>query len=536
MSLGSNRVTALSHRLTSLWCCVAWGLSGVCALLAMALAIRSTHTHLTDDVGFLHYLAWLVNVRGFVPYIDIHETSFPGSFALYGVLAWLGQYSSAGFHAVNIASALLCTALLANILRHFHWCVAAVGSTLFAFWYFAQPNALFLQRDYLVIPFILGAITVMLATPATWRSVVAGILFACASSIKPHAAIGAPLVILFLANGTATPPANLRQSLRAIAASTTGFIALWCAIAAWLLWCGNWQPFLRMATEYLPLYQRMNGIHLALTPAQHWQNAIAWVGGTTMTLGPPILLCLLGFWRNHTITALQQRLAVLLASLWLAYLVYVGIGGKFWDYHTMPANLFYCALFGIQCMPWNTQHVGRLCLHAIALATTVFWLWAVYPWADSTEQARCVINNVGEPCAIAAQDQYQAEDQLARYLQTHLQPGERVEPQATSTVGTVFTALLRAQVLPVTPYLESFPLYHDADTAYVQGLREDMLTRLQAHPPRYVIRPANFFAPGGAVASPFTALEQFLSAHYTVVQDAQLPSQAYFTVLEYRKP
>lgn len=530
-----DRIALISRGLSVLSQYAAWWLTAVCLLLATALAARSTRNHLADDVGFFHYLAWLMNERGYIPYIDIHETSFPGSFFLYGLLAWLGQYSSAGFHWVNIASALLCAALLIHILRHFHWRAAAVGSALFLFWYFAQPPALYLQRDFLVIPFILGAIAMLLAPPAIWRAAGAGALFACAASIKPHAAIGAPLVILLLAQGTPfSAPPRTTFIVQAVLASLTGFVTVCCGMALWLHTHGNLQPFLRMVTEYLPLYQRMNGIHLAQTAAQQWHNAFTWVSGTATLLGAPVALVLLCVWRTATVTRVQQRLALLLSGLWLLYLVYVGIGGKFWDYHVMPANVFYCALLGLSFTPWNGQTTWALCLRSTTLMVTAFWLWAVYPWADSVEQARCTVSHTAsDTCAVAAQDQYHAEDQLTQYLQQRLRPGERIEPQATSTVGTLFTALMRVHALPATPYLESFPLYHDANTRYVQTIRHDMLSRLQAHPPRFIIRPANFFAPGGDAASRFTALEQFLLQHYSVVQDARLPGPDYFTVLEY---
>lgn len=508
------------------------GVAALCATLIIGMAVRSFSWRISDDVGFFHYVSWLVNLHGFVPYIDLHETSFPGSFVLYGLLARLGGYTNVGFNSVNLASLVLCMLLLAQILRHLHARAALVGALLFGSGYLALPHALYLQRDYLVVPLILGAVAVMTSAPRVWRYFIAGALFAVAASIKPHAAIGAPFVVLWLVNGTNPARATPGQYGRAILTSVAGFVSVCCAFALWLMSTHSLDAFLRMATDYLPLYQRMNGIHLALSSGQRLQNAVDWVSGTALLHAPPMIAALACLWWNAAINPAQKRLAALLFNLWFVYLVYVGIAGKFWDYHTIPAHAFYAALLGVICVPWITTTLWQHSLRVISVVCLLFWLWATFSWDIAFQQAACGLGVPRDDCAIEEADQYLAEDQLAAFLEHKLRPGERVEPMATSTVGPLFPALLRARVLPATPYLEGFPLYHDADTRYVQAIRADMLARLKATPPRFIIQPVNFFAPGGDAADRFVALDNYMTQHYRAVLDPALPGSTYFTVLE----
>lgn len=502
----------------------------VIAILALQILILAQHTfswRYGEDVGFFYYFSWLVNEHHYLPYRDLHETSFPGSFLLYALITRISGYSVTAY---NITHMLLFAALSGASflsLQHIHRRMAWAGTCLFGSMYFLMHRSMHMQRDFLVLLFVLLAIAVMTCRwRLTLRASLTGLLFGMASAIKPHAALAAPFVVLtgammhFSAMDVCNRRAAMQQCLRAALFSLTGFVCVWLVIIASMIANGSWPFFYRMFTEYMPLYQKMNGIHIALSPQQRLQNALDWLRGEMLGFLLPAVAGMVMVWQNAALNAAQKRLALMFVLLCPVFLVYVALGGKFWDYHQIPAHYFFCVTLSLCFIPFATRNwQGFTARILFLLMATLFMLPSLSP--NYVLAASCLKND--PVCDSEEQAAYAIEDRLEQFLRREVRPDERVEPLATSTLGPLFPAMLRAEIQPTTPYLEGFPLYHDANDNYVQHIRSDMLARMQKNPPRFIIRPVNFFAPGGATASQFDALDHFIENRYALVDAARYP-------------
>ncbi len=510
--------------------CEKWLGNLVIALLALQILVLAQHTfawRYGEDVGFFYYFSWLVNEHHYLPYRDLHETSFPGSFLLYALITRIGGYSVIAYNITHmLLFATLSTASFLS-LQHIHRRMAWAGTCLFGSMYFLMHRSMHMQRDFLVLLFVLLAIAVMTCRwQLTLRSLLTGLLFGMASAIKPHAALAAPFVVLtgalmyVSAQDMGNRRAVMQQCLHAALVSLAGFFCVWLTIIASMIANGSWPFFYRMFTEYMPLYQKMNGIHIALSPQQRLQNALDWLRGEMFGFLLPAVAGLAMVWKNTALDPAQKRLALMFVLLFPVFLVYVAIGGKFWDYHQIPAHYFFCVTLSLCFIPFATRSwQGFTARLLFLLMATLFLLPSLSP--DYVLAAACL---KGDPvCDSEEQAAYTTEDRLEQFLRQEVRADERVEPLATSTLGPLFPAMLRAGIQPTTPYLEGFPLYHDANESYVQHIRADMLERMQKNPPRFIIRPVNFFAPGGATASKFDALDHFIESRYALVDATHYP-------------
>lgn len=505
------------------------------AVLVFQILLLAQHTftwRYGEDVGFFYYFSWLMNERDYLPYRDLHETSFPGSFLLYGLITRITGYSVTAYNITHmVLFAGLCTCSY-TLLQRIDKRMAIAATCLFGSDYFFMHRSMHMQRDFLVLLFVIMAITAMTSRwKLLYRSLAAGLLFGIASAIKPHAALAAPFAVLVgavMQIGTARNNRSddsrsgtlFRQCILAAGVSLGAFLLVWACITAYLVTSGSWPSFYSMLTEYMPLYQKMNGIHIAISVEQRWEKALGWFSERFLIGAIPVIPALISCWKNPALGRQQKLLIVLLAMLWPVYIAYVSMSGKLWDYHQIPMNYFFSTLLCLYFIPFMVSSWKTVSLRIVSLSLGILFL----QMSLSPNYALAVACLKSDPvCNTEEEAAYAIEDHLENFLRQTVKPGEKVEPLATSTLGPLFPAMLRAGIEPATPYVEGFPLYHDADTRYVQQIRADMLGRLQASPPRFIIRPVNFFAPGGPTASPFTGLDNFIAAHYRIVNDRDYP-------------
>jgi hypothetical protein len=543
-----------------------WAGNLVILVLSLQIIVLAQHTFLWrygEDNGFLYYYSWLINEHHYLPYRDLHETSFPGTFLIYGLITKLTGYSVTAYNITHmILFGFLCWASY-TLLKRIDRKMAITATCLFGSYYFFMDRSMHMQREFLILILLVCALAVL---TSQWqlknRALISGVLFGFASLIKPHAAIAAPVAILLLSN----PNGKLfsRETIQAAALSLLGFSCTWILTTLYLVKLGIWPNFYRMITEYLPLYQRMNGLHIEISTDARLIGCLDSIAillfcgalsfyliaqkHRALTILAVFSIITAYFYIEQTIdpsknyffllnlpitaiatiffciqpkrTRAEIRLATLLMLSWPLYSLYVDIGGKNWDYHHIPENFFFCVLLSMVFVSYKATNWRSFSFRIFyLLLSTVFIYGRLSPSyaADMT----CLTGN--PICDTPEQQAYAYEDALEHFLRKNVKENERVEPLATSTLGPLFPALLRAGIQPSTPYLEGFPLYHDADSPYVQQIRQDMLAHLEQHPPRFMIKPVNFFAPGGAQASRFPELENYVAAHYERVNSARYP-------------
>lgn len=544
-----------------------WFCYATIAILSLQILVLAQHTFLWrygEDVGFFYYFSWLANEHDYLPYRDLHDTSFPNTFLIYSLITKVAGYSVRAYHITHmILFSILCFVSY-TLLKRVNARMAIAATCMFGCNYFSMDRSMHMQREFLILILLISALAVM---TSHWslhkRSFLTGLLFAFLSLIKPNAAIAAPLVIILFANNSENK-FNVRHAWNAIWISMLAFMLAWIIAITYMIKTGIWVNFSNMVTQYLPLYQGMNGNHIRLSTSARLLNcldsaATAAMFGMLSTLlltrehllkkilisffiaitylvigliyNPggsyffiitllPGIAGLIFYCQVQNASNTKKRLVVLILMLWPTYNLYVDIAGKHWEYHRIPEIYFSCAILALVFIPFKAKTWLTFFFRVFYLLLSAAFI-NMYIWPTYAIEAACLAGN--PICDTEEQQAYSYEDSLEIFLRKNVKENERVEPLATSTLGPLFPALLRAGIQPSTPYLEGFPLYHDADSAYVQNIRNDMLAHLAKNPPRFMIRPTNFYAPGGASASRFVELENYVNDHYERVTSRQYP-------------
>ena len=107
-------------------------------------------------------------------------------------------------------------------------------------------------------------------------------------------------------------------------------------------------------------------------------------------------------------------------------------------------------------------------------------------------------------------------DEMAAFLKSRLQPGDRVQP--LDWTGGALQAMLLARVRPATPFIYDVEFYHHVSNPYIQSLRRRFIAGLRLSQPRFIIEVVAADKPfvQGQDAAPFAELSQILQSDYAV--------------------
>ncbi len=503
-----------------------WAALALLAALLLAMLTASLWWRMEHDTPLLHYMAFLYDRFDLVPYRDVFETSMPGTVLFhYAIGHWFG-YGDLAFRLTDIV--LLSALLLATYRfgRRFGRATGLWAVVLFGLIYLSKGQTMSLQRDYIgVIPiaFALLLLPRHKGVPATQLAFISsGVLFGLAALIKPHLAIGLPVIFCGMSwSGVDKGLPSFSTLLRQGAVTALGFAVPLVLTGLWLWQLGALQAFLDMALGYLPLHLSVSGIHETLEGRErvdYLLTSAAWLGGYRALLlsAAAAFLCYatLGQQRDTNIATL-----VLLTCI-VAYAVYPVFGGKFWPYHYMP--LAYFAALGASLAfangpdgehPRVRAGVGLLLLCAVLislqmtvrlpqLAADVRATWLHGSAAHAPKDGRV--------------------DELAVWLADNVGPDQTVQP-IDWVRGGALHAMLISETRLATRYLYSYHFYHHVDEPYIRGLRDDFLGQLANAPPDYLLdmrQPGRGFVWGKQASAGFAGLDAFIDQRYAVAVDA----------------
>lgn len=461
------------------------------------------------DLSFLYYIAWLMNEHDYIPYRDVHETSFFGTFIFYSGLTRLIGYSTDAFHWADLFFFSLLSWITFLLLNPFGKLCALLAIALFGEFYFKMGFGVHLQRDFVAL--LPAALALLLLRQQTFslrvRSILAGMLFGVASCIKPQFAGGLVVAIWFL---TVTEKKEndvlIARIFNISMAILAGFMCVWAAGFLWLMAHGVARQFVDMAIHYLPAYSSINGRNFARESIDAWLGAGKWLWGMISIWMIPIAISVYGIFRRNSGSTKQTRFWVLALVLWwILYLTYVPMAGKYWGYHVLPTYYFVAILLSLVVA--STRNIQNNITKYIIMAV---WLLAYFfEIADENVSSRhqdlIASNEQSRLTAIALED----------FLKESLKEGDRTQAHVSHTRGPVFPALLAARALPATPYLENYLLYHDVDSPFVKKAREQFLSSLQENPPRYIIYTSTLFGfRGPGTETMFMPFEKWMGEHY----------------------
>lgn len=536
---------------------------GVVLWLALAGIYRACFIWLTpmrEEVSLLHYIAWLIDQKNYIPYQDIFETAFPGTFIFHQFIGRFLGYGDIAFHVFDwlwLSGLLFVTW---HILKVFSRRVAWVGATAFFALYFAQGSAMTLQRDYVgVMPVALSLLlTMQKEISLYWRSAAVGFFMATAVWMKPHVLIAAPVMALMLLRSDGSMRAQVvRNNIAVVFVGIVGACVCSAFVFLWLYSTGGLEPFWQMLSKYLPVYMGDEGIRSAtwmymrmIEPMTAWvdQYIPADLGGKRQISGGIywqlvnvaghllenffawILLVLTGVWRGFSQTqprTPQRQLVVALLALCFLFLLYPVFANKYWNYHWMPYRYFALMCGSLLFLPSRNNSAVSNVFTAISCVWFV-WLFSGKlppPNGETIQQTLTMWREQG------FKPQRYPEEDLAAYLISHLHEEDTV--QIIDEGGFAPRALLLAQALPATRYLTYRQLLVNADQPVVQQMREDFIRDLQSAPPRFIVDthsapPATFLG----IPYQFYEMDGLLKQRYHKVIDQCNENRCFLTVWE----
>ncbi len=459
------------------------------ALLALLFFVElglSLRWRIWGDGTVLHYIAYLINEHGFVPYRDIFDPNLPGAYLFYMAVGKLFGYSDLAFRMVDVAWLTATLTVTWMFMKRVGQMVAAAGCLLFGLIYLGVGPYMGLQRDTIVLLPIATAILLITQRKAHHSPhvihLLLGILFALAALVKPYAAIGLPALLIYSCiqdrDETKSVKALIKLCFLGSIFVLIGFLTALTLPIVWLWRIGALESFLELYSSYIPLYTQMSGDITFRSTFARLLNIVYWYlyfGG----YGPLLVASLFGIYLVvvHSTSVALKQLVLLLLSLSILYSVSVAIGGKFWYYHWMP-YIYFASLCTAMVLfsPSSTTNLRRSIILSLAvfIATTVLSLRQAY---DTGQQ---LVSSPSMPVSRNAQV-----DEIASYLRDHLAPTDTV--QSLDWTGGALPAIFMAKAVIATPYIFDFQFYHHVSTPYIQQLRKDFLTKLEQEKPRFII-------------------------------------------------
>jgi hypothetical protein len=476
-----------------------------------------------------------------VPYRDMYDTSFPGTFLLYGAITALTGYTDLACRLTDVVLLLYVSWLTWRLLGGVSRVGALVSVLCFADYMLSEPTFA-LQRDYLGLVLVLTSLLVVVDLQATmrWRMILAGVLLGMAASIKPHLLVGAPIVWLY----GASLSVHRATAWKCLMHLAVGAGLIWCVVIAWMYWQGSLEAFVDMVQNGLPLYMQVDGgLHevrwqwpgwwhvldsvLYLT---HLPEAVVWV---IVLLGTLASGSLLRHW----------KLMLLLLCLTAAYRLYVLLGMKGWNYHFIPAQYFFFCTIALFFVPCGDVASWRKFLHALLMFLMALALVVMDPnWLLMDDKLFARLHAFRQSWPLHTKEQ-PGKKALVAYLSSHAS-GACVEPRVQSTYGPVFPALLQLRLKPCTPFQLSQMFYLHVRDPYIRQKRSEYIQALCASRPRLILDDGQFafynrFAENPVTTSPgtlrssFDAYEELLERGYVLDFDNKLPPPD--RVLVYRR-
>lgn len=483
-------------------------------MVAAIFVIISMRWRLGHDTSLYHYMGYLIAERDFFPYTDLFEISMPGTFLFHAGVGSAFGFSDFGF---RVADLFYMTGLMVGtwyVMRHLCATVAIFAILAFMLLYLGGGPSLSLQRDCVGLLLVVWAIAAALRTELGiyTRVVLVGLLFGLAATLKPHAAIGAPVVIAWLALPPAGQPFNLRGWIRGTviygAISAAVFV---CAVAIPFLWVvanGALDEFRDIFSNYLPLYLQLNGAHEILgddasrvyTIKSYLKGVVSWIPLTAAGLFVAL--------RYGNLNSEQQRLVVLLGVLAFVYSLYVAVAGQFWRYHWFPFRYFAILCGALLFLPLpGIPRVVRALLPLLFLGLA---------FGINPPRAEVLKQLAGAEPNLPADGR---SDRVAEFiLEAELADDEVVQP--LDWVGGSLYGLLIAEARLATSFIYDFQFYHHVSDPYIQTIRQRFLRELEEAGPRFIVRiPGRSLPRGPDTTREFADLEEFVAANYLPVYE-----------------
>jgi hypothetical protein len=489
-----------------------------------------------QEAAVLHYLAWMIDVQGAIPYKDVFETAFPGSLLFHLGIGYFFGYDDNAFRLVDVGWLAILMWVTWRIMRRIDPAVAWITALGFGSLYFKAGAAMTLQRDYVgILPVALGMLLVLQNQwRASMRAALLGVCYGIAASMKPHLVVGAPVMFwLLCCYIDKQKPLDLKHLATITALCVNGFIVGFGISILWLWYRGAMPAFIDMLFHYMPLYLDLDGF---VNTHQGWQAQLLGYLAVLLsfTLGWRSLVWL-AIWQGFVSVrhqTEQKRLLITLTILVVVYAAYPFPANKFYHYHWMPFKYFSMLLAGFLLLPALGKSGESLFRRLFCGLAYLFFIWGVAypPPGQMKENIEVWLRNGYEKNTSAG-------DEIGHYLREHALEGDVVQPLDTG--GQALRAMLQSRTVMATPYSTYQDLFHHFDDPFIVNMRQFFWQGLTSNRPRYIIN--TYTTPEMACANGEPCkleedVDRLLDEQYKIVAENCAPLRCHYRIYERKAP
>lgn len=484
-------------------------------IIFILLSVKSLSWRMEHDTPLLHYAAYLMDKYNLIPYRDIFETSMPGAFGFHYLVGRLFGYGDLAFRIVDLG--LLAGTMLATyfFMKRFGDTPAFFSSFLFGIFYLGLGQAMSLQRDYIALIPIAFSLTLIPdkneIIASNWRFVILGLLFGLAALIKPHLAIGLPVIFWTLCQGGSKRHEDNRIDIvRFVFATLFGFICPLAIALIYLVNNGALSSFLDMVANYLPLHQGLTGGHEKLEASRHLRYLLK----ESLRMGGYGLLFLTAVYACAREIKCQVNAPARLSALSLLILVvasaaYAPIAGKFWSYHFLP--LAYLLIISSSLLLTQRAVISRRTISYISLFNIAGLIVLTTTVFNPRRLTGILLRQDHAPKSGRV-------DEIAYQLASRLGPEDSVQA-LDWTAGSIHAMLLSKARLS-TIFMYDYHFYHDTSSQYIQDLRHRFIRQIKEKKPRFIVSISDELKPsvrGIGTSRNFPELSSLISQMYKPV-------------------
>ena len=426
------------------------------------LMVKSRSWRLLWDAAVFHYLAWLIT-EGVVPYRDIFDIQFPGTYIVHILIIKLLGGSDGAWRIFDLSCLVIIDGLILLFCRPFGRLTAWLGVALFSSFHLFNGPLYAGQRDYYLIIFIISGMY-FIARYMEKRSgilllVLSGLLLGAGASIKPYAGL---LCLFLLAILFLHAFLNGRKWCQPCIVFLFSLSVVPVALLIWLWVIGGLYSFIDIALNYLlPFYSKFK--FQLFSP-----------GRFSLFTGLPfaelLLVAVIGL--ISCFNNSENRLRKVLLFTGLVY----GFFHYFMQVHNEYQLYPFAFFLFIIIASWVKEITCRYPLMLKILMAIIVLHVSLQTLYRST-------NNIITPPFYITD--FKCKNDLVRDLRDKVPPGKTV--QVMDSMSGAIHALYVMKYHQPTRFFFDALFFHDISAPYIQSLRREFLNKLQHDPPLFFV-------------------------------------------------
>ncbi len=482
----------------------------------LAMIIFSFQWGMILDSPIMLYISFLIKNFDLVPYAEIFDFNMPGVHFFYSIFITLFGTSDIGFRIGDILYLMAILIVSWFWMNNFNKRIAWFSSIVFGIVYLAHGPTVSLQREFVIIlPIAIALLVSSLRKFGLFpKYIVIGLMFGLAAIVKPHAALGFPIMIVYMLyekeNNDSMGWQKLSTKIRGILYALIGLLIPILGSLIYLLSVDAMPDFIDIIVNYWPLYGDLTGAHKTIWGTDKILYLIRGFlnfGDNTLWMIPSAI----GFYialRSSRLTASQKRRVFLLAGMALVYSIFPIFAGKFWPYHWL-IMLYFLVLLSTLCLIRIQNKPGFERFYPVIIFVAVL-IPGIRP-SDNLLYSLVMPDIINNESDITKN---RRAVEIAGYLEKNIRLNDLVQP--LDWTGGAVHAMLISKAKIATPFIYDFHFYHHVSRPYTQFLRKKFIESLTSVKPRFIIQILDKkpWPLGYDTSREFRELSQFLQTYY----------------------